>query len=89
MSYKNYNIFALKGDTEVSDADVCEQLGLDPSLAGTPAINEAAIQQMQKQNYQGYIAKGIPEEQAMAAAVESATNTRRQVKELMAQQPKK
>lgn len=39
--YKNYNLFALRGDSETSDADVCEQLGLDPNLAGTPAINEA------------------------------------------------
>jgi len=84
--YKNYNIFALRGDSETSDADLCEQLGLDPNLAGTPAINEAAIQKMQKQNYEGYLKKGNTEEQAMAAAVEQATNTRRQVKELMAQQ---
>jgi len=86
MNYQNYNIFALKGDSETSDMDVCEQLGLDPSLAGTPAINEAAIQAMQKQNYEGHLKNGIPESEAMAAAVDSATNSRRQVKELMAQQ---
>jgi len=83
--YKNYNIFALRGDPHTSDTDVCEQLGLDPSLAGTPAINEAAIQKMQKENFNGFIKQGMSEDNAMKIAVENATQARNQVRKLMSE----
>jgi len=80
--YKNYNIFALRGDTETSDADVCESLGLDPNLAGTPAINEAAIKKMHRENYEGYLTKGYSPENALSKADKLANDTRKQIKEL-------
>jgi hypothetical protein len=83
MSYKNYNIFALRGDTETSDADICDQLGLDPSLAGTPAINEAAIKQMHRENFNSYLQKGYSEDDAMKLANEHANNTRSEIKQLL------
>ena len=70
--YRNCNIFALQGDTETSDADVCATLGLDPSWAGTPAINNAAIKAMHRKNYDGYVAQGLPPEDALAKADENA-----------------
>ncbi len=82
MTYRNYNIFALRGDTETSDMDVCEQLGLSPDLAGTPAINEAAIQKMHKQNYDAYIKEGRSDTDALTLADEKANDVRRQVREL-------
>lgn len=81
-TYTNYNIFALQGDNQVSDADVCETLGLDPSLAGTPAINEAAISKMHRMNYDGYIDKGIEPEEALRRADSLANDTRKKIRAL-------
>jgi hypothetical protein len=65
---KNYNLFALRGDSETDDMEVCETLGLDPALAYTPAINEAAIQKMHKENYNKYVSRGMDPEDALARA---------------------
>jgi hypothetical protein len=83
---KNYNIFALRGDTQTTDLDVCEQLGLDPKLANTPALNEAAIMTMHKENYDGFIKRGVPEEQAMKLANEKAAAVRSEIKDLLKDQ---
>lgn len=80
--YRNYNIFALRGDTETSDMDVCEQLGLSPDLAGTPEINEAAIRKMHKENYNQYLNEGRTEQESMELANEKANEVRKQVREL-------
>ncbi len=81
----NYNIFALRGDTQTTDLDVCSTLGLDPKLANTPAINEAAINAMHRQNYDGFIAKGLDPEDAMKLANQSANTVRDEIKSLMKQ----
>jgi hypothetical protein len=65
---KNYNIFALQGDDETTDMDVVETMGLDPDVANTPAINDAAIHKMYRENVEHYRARGMPEEQAMKLA---------------------
>jgi hypothetical protein len=79
---KQYNLFAMAGDTSVSDSDVCEQLGLDPALAGTPAINDAAVNKMHKENYQGFLSKGQSEAQAMANADRLAGEARERIRSL-------
>jgi len=79
----HYNIFALQGDTSVTDADVCEQLGLDPKLAGTPAINDAAIKQMHKDNYQAYLSAGSSDADAQSMADHQASAARTRVAEAM------
>ena len=38
---KNYNINTLRGVLNDDDMDVCETLGLDPSLAYTPGMVQA------------------------------------------------
>jgi len=81
--YKNYNIFALRGDTEMSDADVCETLGLDPRLAGTPEINEAAIKKMHKENYDSYISNGMSSDSALERADGLANNARDSLRQLL------
>jgi len=68
MTYRNFNLFALQGDTETSDADVCATLGLDPKLAGTPDINNAAIKVMHRANYDGYINQGHTPDEALKRA---------------------
>lgn len=65
---KNYNIFALQGDYETTDMDVVEMMGLDPDVAHTPAINDAAIHKMYRDNVENYRARGMPEVDAMALA---------------------
>jgi len=61
---KNYNIFALRGDYETTDMDVVEELGLDPAVANTPAINDAAINKMYLQNLEEYLSRGMDEKAA-------------------------
>ena len=60
----NYNIFALQGDDTVDDMDVVETMELDPQVAYTPSINDAAIQKMYLENMDGYIKRGMDEEAA-------------------------
>jgi hypothetical protein len=79
---KHYNIFALRGDTETTDQDVCSTLGLDPRLANTPAINDAAIKAMHRENYESYIERGIDSNSALSLADKLANDTRAQIKEL-------
>jgi len=62
---KNYNILNSQG---VSDIDLAETLKLDASLAGTPAINEAAFNLMFEKNVKGFMARGMTEGQARAKA---------------------
>jgi len=77
---QNYNIFALQGDTETTDFDVCQTLGLDPKLAGTPGINEAAIKAMHRENYDGYINRGMDSDTAISLADKLADEARARVK---------
>jgi len=79
---RNYNIFALRGDDAVTDYEVCDALGLDPRLAGTPQLNEAAISKMQKENYHGYVSQGYPEKTARNMANKAADDLRREIKQL-------
>lgn len=81
-TYRNHNIFALQGDSETSDMDVCETLGLDPALAGTPAINEAAIAKMHKQNYNKFTMSGISPDDALSRADSLANKARAKVRSL-------
>ena len=65
---RNYNIFALQGDDEVTDMDVVEEMGLDPAVAHTPEINRAAVEKMRLQNIQGYMKSGMEESDARQLA---------------------
>jgi len=79
---KHYNIFALRGDTETTDQDVCSTLGLDPRLANTPAINDAAIKAMHRDNYESYLERGLDNASALSLADKLADDVRSQIKEL-------
>jgi len=80
---KHYNLFALQGDTDTTDEDVCSTLGLDPSLAGTPKINDAAIAKMERENYEGYLDRGVAEGTAKQLAADQASATRSKVDSLL------
>ncbi len=79
---KHYNLFALRGDTETTDQDVCSTLGLDPRLANTPAINDAAIKAMHRENYESYLERGIDSNSALSLADKLADDVRSQIREL-------
>ena len=84
----NYNLFALQGDTKTSDMDVVETLGLDPVVAYTPAINDAAIQKMYNANVDSYIKSGMDESEAKALAAFHADAAKASVRAAMADQQK-
>jgi len=83
---KNYNIFALRGDTETNDVDVCTTLGLPLELAGTPAINEAAVNKMHKENYEGYVKNGVDPKKALETADRYRQSALNEIKSLMKDQ---
>ena len=58
---QSYNIMRFDG---VDDMDYVHKLELDPSVAYTPAINEAIIQSIATENYAFYIADGKSPEEA-------------------------
>ena len=53
-SHKNYNIHALRG-SNISDEEVVAEGNLDPSLVGTPRINDAMLDKMEAENIEWYI----------------------------------
>jgi len=83
---KNYNMFALEGDTDTSDMDVCQTLGLDINLAGTPQINDAAIEAMMRQNISMMVRAGMSEAEAQHQANVLADQTRKRVQLAMSNQ---
>jgi hypothetical protein len=56
---------------------------LDPKLAGTPAINDVAINKMRKENFEGYIKQGFDEAKASAMADKKADEVRQEIASLM------
>jgi hypothetical protein len=82
----NYNIFALQGDDTADDMDVVETLGLDPRVAYTPSINDAAIQKMYHENVASYVARGMSEDEAKSLADVHATAAKASVRAAMRSQ---
>ena len=75
-SPKNYNIMALRG-ANITDEEYVETFGLDPTLAHTPALNEAMLDMVMQQNIDG----GMEEKKAKQTRMSSAGN----IKKLLAQ----
>jgi len=64
---RNYNTAALMGQ-DITDLEVCQDLGLDPSLANTPAINLAALKAIRQRNINDGVRGGLSEENAIKNA---------------------
>lgn len=94
MSTKSYNMNAERG---VDDMEVVEELNLDRDLAYTPAINEAALQEVYNQNIGAIRARllreGVDPEDAKVTAISEANSLRaegeRAIKALYRQRKKK
>ena len=84
----NYNIFALQGDTETTDMDVVETLGLDPKVAYTPSINDAAINKMYHENLDSYKKSGMDDAEAIRLASFHASAAKASVNAAMEDQKK-
>lgn len=80
--YRNYNIFALRGDEETSDAEVCQTFDLPIELAGTPDINAAVLKKMERQNVQHYMDNGMDESSAFKLARQKADAVRAEINQL-------
>ena len=81
----NYNIFALQG-ADVDDMDVVEDLGLDPQVAYTPLINDAAVEKMYQENLQAYQEHGYTRKEAEKMAGFHRDAAKAAVKAAMADQ---
>ena len=64
---KNHNVAWMMGH-DIDDLEVCEDLGLDPSLAYTPQINKAATDAVYERNVKDGIRSGLSEEESIANA---------------------
>lgn len=85
---RNYNIFALQGDNETTDLDVVETLGLDPAVAYTPSINDAAISKMRQDNFKQYKEQGMDDKAANELADFHAGAAKASVRAAMKDQDK-
>jgi hypothetical protein len=85
---RNYNMFYLAGDADTTDMDVVEAMGLDPDVAYTPRINDAAIEKMRQDNIQSYLAKGMTQDEAVALAKTHADAAKASVQAAMRDQEK-
>ena len=68
-SSRNFNVMALRGQ-EIDDMEFIENFKLDPSLAYTPAINDAMLDLVMKQNIDG----GMEYKQAMSNRMAAAAD---------------
>jgi len=71
-SRKNYNIMALRG-AQLDDMEYVETFGLDPSLAYTPALNDAMLDVAYQQN----IDSGMEESKAKQIKTDHARGVKR------------
>jgi len=71
---KNYNVAWMLGHN-ITDLEVCEDLKLDPSLAYTPAINQAATEAVYQRNIVDGVRDGLSESQAVQEAQKQRVTT--------------
>lgn len=81
--YRNYNLFALRGDNETSDAEICQTFDLPIELAGTPDINSAVLKKMERENVQHYIDNGMDESAAFKTARQKSDVVRAEINQLL------
>jgi hypothetical protein len=81
--YRNYNLFALRGDNETSDAEICQTFDLPIELAGTPDINSAVLKKMERENVKHYIDNGMDESDAFKTARQKSDVVRAEINQLL------
>lgn len=86
MENKSHNMMSGEG---IDDMDYVNELGLDPTLAYTPEINEAIINRIEANNFVEYVSQGYDEAQAKAMSTELAKRGRANVAEYKKKNPNK
>lgn len=81
--YRNYNLFALRGDEEISDAEICQTFDLPIELAGTPDINGAVLKKMERDNVKHFMDNGMDESAAFKTARQKSDVVRAEINQLM------
>ena len=81
-SRKNYNYLALRGNP-TDDMEYVENFELDPVVAYTPAINDAMLEKVHKQNMDYYMNNGMTEAEAMAKANNNKSIAMNNIKALL------
>lgn len=71
---KNHNVAWMLGH-DIDDLEVCEDLGLDPSLAYTAQINKAATDAIYERNIKDGIRSGLSEKESIANAREARNDS--------------
>ena len=80
---KSFNPEALRGG-QMDDMEIVETMGLDPSVAYTPAINKAMLDKVEKDNIDWYTnKKGMRVEEARAHARNNRRSAEADIMKLM------
>lgn len=68
---------------DLDDMEIVEELGLNPKLAYTPGINEAALQKQREDHIKDLVAGGYDMPQARKIADDSMNEARKSIKKLI------
>jgi len=68
MEKKSYNWMNQSGLMDLDDMEVIETFNLDPSLAYTSGINQAALKESKRQAFEGYMDTGYTQEESVELA---------------------
>lgn len=83
MENKSYNMAALMGG-KVDDIEYVEELGLDPTVAYTPYINDLILDKVHADNLNTYMDAGASESEARSKADTNRAQSKRYIKERLA-----
>ena len=91
MSKKNYNPGAIMvelgqapvgSEFDLDDMEIVEELGLDPKLAYTPQLNEAAFQKQKENSISDLVQGGYSVEDARKIANDNMSTARETLRKL-------
>ena len=91
MSKKNYNPGAIMvelgqapvgSEFDLDDMEIVEELGLDPKLAYTPQLNEAAFQKQKENSISDLVQGGYSVEDARTIANDNMSTARETLRKL-------
>ena len=69
-----------KSGGDITDMEIIEEYGLDPKLAGTPAINDAMLDIVYDKNMAAMVESGMSEGKAKAEAGRLRAQAKMQIK---------
>lgn len=75
---KQYNVLAMKG-WDMTDEQMAELHGIDPSLVGTKQLNEAILMKGHQASMEEYMLKGDSEVTAKTKADKLTTKARKDI----------